>query len=105
PGRAADGASRLRRRNGGRRLRARGRVRTDPGGGRGRAGAVISVPDFRSRAFLVDHIRETLAFYHPRCIDPRGGFFHLFRDHRTVYDAHTRSEERRVGKGGETTLC
>jgi len=51
---------------------------------------VISVPDFRSRAFLVDHIRETLAFYHPRCIDPGGGFFHFFRDDGTVYDAHTR---------------
>jgi mannose/cellobiose epimerase-like protein (N-acyl-D-glucosamine 2-epimerase family) len=46
--------------------------------------------DFRSRAFLLDHIRHTMAFYHPRCIDPAGGFFHFFKDDGTVYDAHTR---------------
>jgi mannose/cellobiose epimerase-like protein (N-acyl-D-glucosamine 2-epimerase family) len=27
-----------------------------------------------------------MAFYHPRCIDPAGGFFHYFRDDGTVYD-------------------
>jgi mannose/cellobiose epimerase-like protein (N-acyl-D-glucosamine 2-epimerase family) len=50
----------------------------------------MSTPDFRSRTFLVDHVRQTLAFYHPRCIDPDGGFFHFFRDDGTVYDARTR---------------
>jgi len=31
-----------------------------------------------------------MAFYHPRAIDPRGGFYHFFKDDGTVYDAHTR---------------
>lgn len=48
------------------------------------------MPNFRSRAFLLEHCRHTLAFYHPRCIDPEGGFFHFFRDDGTVYDAGTR---------------
>lgn len=44
-------------------------------------------PDFRSPGFLRSHIAETLAFYHPRCIDPKGGFFHYFMDDGRVYDA------------------
>jgi mannose/cellobiose epimerase-like protein (N-acyl-D-glucosamine 2-epimerase family) len=44
-------------------------------------------PDFRSEAFLRAHIASIMAFYHPRAIDPRGGFFHYFRDDGTVYDA------------------
>jgi len=48
------------------------------------------MPDFRDPQFLLDHIRHTMAFYHPRAIDPRGGFFHFFRDDGSVYDAHTR---------------
>ncbi len=48
------------------------------------------MPDFRDRHFLLDHIRHTMAFYHPRAIDPRGGFFHFFRDDGSVYDRHTR---------------
>ncbi|WP_374012634.1 AGE family epimerase/isomerase [Pseudoxanthomonas koreensis] len=48
------------------------------------------LPDFRSRQFLLDHVRDTMAFYHPRCIDPAGGFFQFFRDDGSVYDAHTR---------------
>jgi len=28
-----------------------------------------------------------MAFYHPRALDPRGGFYHYFRDDGTVYDA------------------
>ena len=47
-------------------------------------------PEFRSQAFLLDHIRHTMAFYHPRCIDPQGGFFHYFRDDGSVYDASHR---------------
>lgn len=43
-------------------------------------------PDFRSPGALRAHIAETMAFYHPRCIDPAGGFFHYFRDDGTVYD-------------------
>jgi mannose/cellobiose epimerase-like protein (N-acyl-D-glucosamine 2-epimerase family) len=52
--------------------------------------AISPAPAFRSRAFLLDHIERTMAFYHPRAIDPRGGFFHFFRDDGTIYDAHTR---------------
>ena len=47
-------------------------------------------PDFRSPDFLRGHIADTLAFYHPRCIDPKGGFFHYFKDDGTVYDAQRR---------------
>src|SRR5262245_30275489 len=48
-------------------------------------------PRFRDATFLTGHIRDTMAFYHPRCIDnERGGFFHFFKDDGTVYDAHTR---------------
>ena len=48
------------------------------------------MPDFRSRDFLLDHIRHTMAFYHPRAIDRQGGFFHFFRDDGSIYDSHTR---------------
>lgn len=44
-------------------------------------------PDFRSPRFLRDHIAHTMAFYHPRAIDPQGGFFHYFLDDGRVYDA------------------
>ena len=47
-------------------------------------------PDFRSESFLREHIAQTMAFYHPRAIDPNGGFFHYFRDDGTVYDASHR---------------
>lgn len=47
-------------------------------------------PDFRSPDFLHAHIAHTMAFYHPRCIDPNGGFFHYFRDDGSVYDADHR---------------
>jgi mannose/cellobiose epimerase-like protein (N-acyl-D-glucosamine 2-epimerase family) len=46
--------------------------------------------DFRSPDFLRAHVAKTLAFYHPRCIDPQGGFFHYFKDDGAVYDAHHR---------------
>jgi mannose/cellobiose epimerase-like protein (N-acyl-D-glucosamine 2-epimerase family) len=49
-----------------------------------------TLPDFRSRITLLDHIRATLAFYDPRCVDPGGGFFHFFLDDGSVYDRHTR---------------
>lgn len=53
------------------------------GGGQPRA----QLPNFRSEKFLRAHIASIMAFYHPRAIDPRGGFFHYFRDDGTVYDA------------------
>lgn len=51
------------------------------------ANAAAGAPDFRSEGFLRGHIARTMAFYHPRCIDPAGGFFHYFKDDGTVYDA------------------
>lgn len=48
------------------------------------------MPDFRSRRFLLDHVRHTMAFYHPRALDPRGGFYHFFRDDGSIYDRDTR---------------
>ena len=47
-------------------------------------------PDFRSAEFLRGHVAETLAFYHPRAMDPSGGFFHYFKDDGTVYDTRHR---------------
>ncbi|GAB3048699.1 AGE family epimerase/isomerase [Stenotrophomonas tumulicola] len=51
---------------------------------------MTQTPDFRSPAFLRGHVADTMAFYHPRCIDPKGGFFHYFRDDGSVYDASHR---------------
>jgi mannose/cellobiose epimerase-like protein (N-acyl-D-glucosamine 2-epimerase family) len=47
-------------------------------------------PDFYSRAAILDHVRHTLTFYHPRAIDPSGGFYHFLKDDGSVFDAHTR---------------
>lgn len=49
-----------------------------------------ALPDFRSPDFLRAHIAHTLAFYHPRAIDPQGGFYHYFKDDGTIYDASHR---------------
>ncbi|WP_267226846.1 AGE family epimerase/isomerase [Dyella silvae] len=46
----------------------------------------MTAPDFRSEAFLRGHIANTMAFYHPRAIDPAGGFFHYYKDDGTIYD-------------------
>lgn len=48
------------------------------------------LPDFRSASTLIDHIRDTMRFYHPRCVDPSGGFYHFFKDDGHVYDTKTR---------------
>lgn len=48
--------------------------------------AVPPVPDFRSQDVLRDHIRQTMAFYHPHCIDPAGGMFQYFKDDCSIYD-------------------
>jgi mannose/cellobiose epimerase-like protein (N-acyl-D-glucosamine 2-epimerase family) len=50
----------------------------------------VQQPDFRSPEFLREHIRHTMEFYHPRCIDPTGGFYHYFKDDGTVYDTRHR---------------
>ena len=50
----------------------------------------VQRPNFRATDFLAQHIQTTMNFYHPRAIDPKGGFFHYFRDDGSVYDAHAR---------------
>lgn len=47
--------------------------------------------NFRSRDFLLGHIRDTLAFYDPRVVDPAGGFFHCFMNDGRVFDPATRT--------------
>ncbi|MEC5162661.1 mannose/cellobiose epimerase-like protein (N-acyl-D-glucosamine 2-epimerase family)/sugar/nucleoside kinase (ribokinase family) [Janthinobacterium sp. CG_S6] len=47
-------------------------------------------PDFRSRGMLLGHIKHTMQFYHPRCVDPSGGFYHFFMDDGGIYDHATR---------------
>ncbi len=49
-----------------------------------------SQPNFRSAEMLNAHIAHTMAFYHPRCIDASGGFYHYFKDDGTVYDSASR---------------
>lgn len=45
---------------------------------------------FKSIPFLRAHIQETLSFYHPKCIDLQGGFYHYFSDNGDVYDNDSR---------------
>jgi mannose/cellobiose epimerase-like protein (N-acyl-D-glucosamine 2-epimerase family) len=47
-------------------------------------------PSFLHPDFLLTHIADTMRFYHPRCIDHSGGFFHFFKDDGAVYDRETR---------------
>jgi len=51
---------------------------------------IPALPDFHQPEALRAHIRQTMAFYHPHCIDSAGGFFHYFKDDGTVYDASHR---------------
>ena len=52
--------------------------------------AIPPLPDFRSAAFLRQHLRDTMAFYDPVATDPSGGQFHFFLDDGAVYNTHTR---------------
>ncbi len=47
--------------------------------------------DFRSKGFLLGHIRHTLSFYDPRAVDPAGGFFHCYMNNGHVFDPATRT--------------
>ena len=40
---------------------------------------------YAKKQFLREHILKTLGFYHPGCIDPKGGFFQHFRDDGALY--------------------
>ena len=55
--------------------------------------------DFRSREFLLGHIRSILDFYDPHVVDKRGGFFQNFKDDGSVFapgDRHLVSSTRMV---------
>lgn len=54
------------------------------------SGAQIMSLDFKSRDFLQQHIDKTMAFYHPRCVDNKGGFYQFFKDNGDIYDDSTR---------------
>lgn len=47
-------------------------------------------PDFKDPNLIQDHINKTMAFYHPHCIDPNGGFYQLYLDDGTIFDKETR---------------
>ena len=51
---------------------------------------VPPLPNFHRHQPVLNHVRDILAFYHPRAIDPSGGLYHFFKDDGTVFDAHTR---------------
>ncbi len=45
--------------------------------------------NFRSRSFLLSHVQSVLDFY-DKSVDPKGGFYHFYKDDGTVYDPYTR---------------
>lgn len=47
--------------------------------------------DFRSRIFLLEHIRHTLSFYDDKCVDPEGGFYHCYMNNGEVFDPGVRT--------------
>jgi len=51
---------------------------------------ISPVIHFHDPAFLRAHIAQTMSFYHPRAIDPAGGFFHYFRDDGSLYETQHR---------------
>ena len=50
----------------------------------------MQLPEFKNPAFLQEQMRRDIAFFHPRAIDPTGGFFHYFNDDGSIYDASSR---------------
>lgn len=47
--------------------------------------------NYRDPEFLENHIKTTLKFYHPHCIDTlNGGFYQHFKDDGSIYDHTTR---------------
>ncbi len=50
-----------------------------------------NTPDFRDSDFLYSHIKKTLAFYHPECVDQqKGGFFHYYKNDGEIYNKHSK---------------
>ncbi|WP_286260585.1 AGE family epimerase/isomerase [Pseudoalteromonas apostichopi] len=54
----------------------------------------MATVNFKSSAFLKQHIQDTLAFYHPHCVDYSAhglaGFYQFFKNNGAIYDKHTR---------------
>ncbi len=47
-------------------------------------------PDFLSPDFLTSHMREIMAFYHPRCLNTEdGGYYNEYRDDGFILDRKT----------------
>lgn len=44
----------------------------------------------RTRSHLRSHLARLIDFYHPRCIDPAGGYFGFFRENGEVHDGWTK---------------
>lgn len=53
--------------------------------------AMNELPDCRSDEFLRDHIAWMIGFYHPRCVDPRGGYFHYYWNDGSLRDPDKRA--------------
>jgi len=52
----------------------------------------VSEPiNFRSRDFLLQHLRHSLAFYENRAVDPGGGFYHCYMNDGTVFNPGLRT--------------
>ena len=54
----------------------------------------MATVNFKSPNFLKQHIQDTLAFYHPHCVDHSAyglaGFYQFFKNNGEIYDKHTR---------------
>jgi len=47
--------------------------------------------NLRSREFILDHLRKSMAFFNPeKCIDPNGGFYHFYAEDGSIFDENTR---------------
>ena len=57
----------------------------------GQSGLVHYPVDYRSKDFLLRQIRDTLAFYDPRAVDPAGGFFHCYMNNGEVFNPGLRT--------------
>jgi mannose/cellobiose epimerase-like protein (N-acyl-D-glucosamine 2-epimerase family) len=48
-------------------------------------------PNYHSKAFLTDQVRQIVDFYYPACIDnDLGGYINQFRDDGSIFDAKTK---------------
>ncbi|NGY05853.1 AGE family epimerase/isomerase [Solimonas terrae] len=53
-------------------------------------GVESSAAPQRSPAFLRHYLGQLISFYHPRCLDPRGGYFQFFRRDGSVFEPQMR---------------